>query len=166
MNKTDIDYTEPKQATISLVVGDEVVDKNDNKATVFYIDYYDECVVLGSDGNSATVSFNIIAGGDYQQVVGDQIMGYYVPIADVSPDIRYQRMSIENIGFSPANIDLVVGDDIADYDGNIYEVAYIDYARENIITVNFSGDVSDSRVSVLKFGDVACSYLKVTEQKV
>ncbi len=71
MNKTDIDYTEPKQATISLVVGDEVVDKNDNKATVFYIDYYDECVVLGSDGNSATVSFNIIAGGDYQQVVGD-----------------------------------------------------------------------------------------------
>ncbi len=71
MNKKDIDFTEKTAATISLVVGDEVVDKNDNKATVLYIDYYGECVVLGSDGNSATVSFNIIAGGDYQQVVGD-----------------------------------------------------------------------------------------------
>ncbi len=71
MNKTDIDFTEAKQATISLVVGDEVVDKNDNKAMVLYIDYYDECVVLGSDGNSATVAFSLIAGGDYQQVVGD-----------------------------------------------------------------------------------------------
>ncbi len=72
-------------------------------------------------------------------------------------------MSIENIGFSPANIDLVVGDDIADYDGNIYEVVYIDYARENIIVINFGGDVSDSRASVLKFGDVACSYLKILD---
>ncbi len=71
MNKKDIDFVEKTAATISLVVGDEIVDKNDNKAEVFYIDYYDECVVLGSDGNSATVSFNIIAGGDYQQVVGD-----------------------------------------------------------------------------------------------
>ncbi len=71
MNKKDIDFVEKTAATISLVVGDEVVDKNDNKAKVLYIDYYDECVVLGSDGNSATVSFSIIAGGDYQQVVGD-----------------------------------------------------------------------------------------------
>ncbi len=71
MNKTDIDYTEPKQATISLVVGDEIVDKNDNKATVFYIDYIGKCVVVGSEGDSATVSFEVIAGGDYQQVVGD-----------------------------------------------------------------------------------------------
>ncbi len=71
-------------------------------------------------------------------------------------------MSIENIGFVSANIDLVVGDDIADNAGNIYEVAYIDYTRENIIVVNFGGDVSDSHASVLKFSDVACSYLKVT----
>ncbi len=72
-------------------------------------------------------------------------------------------MSIENIGFVSANISLVVGDDIADRAGNIYEVAYIDYARENIIVINFGGDVSDNRASVLKFGVVACSYLKVTE---
>ncbi len=87
MNKTDIDFTEAKQATISLVVGDEIVDKNDNKATVFYIDYIGKCVVVGSEGNSATVSFDVIAGGDYQQVVGDQIVGYYVSIPDVSPNI-------------------------------------------------------------------------------
>ncbi len=71
MNKKDIDFTEAKQATISLVVGDEIVDKNDNKATVFYIDYIGKCVVVGSEGDSATVSFDVIAGGDYQQVVGD-----------------------------------------------------------------------------------------------
>ncbi len=71
MNKKDIDFTEKTAATISLTVGDEVVDKNDNKATVFYIDYIDKCVVVGSDGDSATVSFEVIAGGDYQQVVGD-----------------------------------------------------------------------------------------------
>ncbi len=71
MNKKDIDFTEAKQATISLVVGDEVVNKNDNKAKVLYIDYYDECIVFGSNGKSETVSFSIIAGGDYQQVVGD-----------------------------------------------------------------------------------------------
>ncbi len=148
MNKTDIDFTEAKQATISLVVGDEIVDKNDNKATVFYIDYIGKCVVVGSEGDSATVSFDVIAGGDYQQVVGDQ---------------RMPRESINNV---KATISLVVGNKIVDNLGKIFEVAYIDYARENIIVVPIDDIAFGNRATVLTFGIVACNYQKVTSQKV
>ncbi len=71
MNKVDINVTEATEATISLIVGDMIVDSNDNKAEVFYIDYNCKCVIVGSNSNAATVPFDVIAGGDYQQVVED-----------------------------------------------------------------------------------------------
>ncbi len=153
MNKTDIDYTEPKQATISLVVGDEVVDKNDNKATVFYIDYYDECVVLGSDGNSATVSFNIIAGGDYQQVVGDQIVLVFLLLL-------LQIVDKESIIFALSSISLAVGDEIVDIVDDKYKIAYIDY-NCGMVVLNGNGG---SDASVLNFNYVARNFKRVVRQ--
>ncbi len=95
-------------------------------------------------------------------------MGYYVPIADVSPDtspdIGYQRMSRESIINVKATISLVVGDKIVDNLGKIFEVAYIDYARENIIVVPIDDIAFGNRATVLTFGIVACNYQKVTQQ--
>ncbi len=68
------------------------------------------------------------------------------------------RESIINV---KATISLVVGDKIADNLGNTFEVAYIDYARENIIVVTIGDIVAGSRASVLTFGIVACNYQKV-----
>ncbi len=69
------------------------------------------------------------------------------------------RESINNV---KATISLVVGDNIVDNLGKIYEVAYIDYARENIIVVTIGDIVAGSRASVLTFAIVACNYQKVT----
>ncbi len=69
------------------------------------------------------------------------------------------RESINNV---KATISLVVGDKIVDNLGKIFEVAYIDYARENIIVVTIGDIVAGSRASVLTFGIVACNYQKVT----
>ncbi len=95
-------------------------------------------------------------------------MGYYVPIADVSPDtspdIGYQRMSRESIINVKATISLVVGDKIVDNLGKIFEIAYIDYARENIIVVPIDDIAFGNRATVLTFGIVACNYQKVTQQ--
>ncbi len=71
MNKVDINVTKSTEATISLIVGDVIVDSEDNKAEVFYIDYNNKRVIVGSNGNSAIVPFDVIAGGDYQQVIED-----------------------------------------------------------------------------------------------
>ncbi len=71
-------------------------------------------------------------------------------------------MSRESINNVKATISLVVGDKIADNLGKIFEVAYIDYARENIIVVTIGDIVAGSRASVLTFGIVACNYQKVT----
>ncbi len=70
------------------------------------------------------------------------------------------RESINNV---KATISLVVGDKIVDNLGNIFEVAYIDYARENIIVVTIGDIVAGNRASVLTFGIVACNYQKVTQ---
>ncbi len=71
-------------------------------------------------------------------------------------------MSRESIINVKATISLVVGDKIVDNLGNTFEVAYIDYARENIIVVPDDDDtVSGNRASVLTFGIVACNYQKV-----
>ncbi len=70
------------------------------------------------------------------------------------------RESINNV---KATISLVVGDKIVDNLGKIFEVAYIDYARENIIVVTIGDIVAGSRASVLTFGIVACNYQKVTQ---
>ncbi len=69
------------------------------------------------------------------------------------------RESINNV---KATISLCVGDKIIDNLGKIFEVAYIDYARENIIVVTVGDIVAGSRASVLTFGIVACNYQKVT----
>ncbi len=69
------------------------------------------------------------------------------------------RESINNI---KATISLVVGDKIVDNLGKIYEVAYIDYARENIIVVPIDDIAFGNRATVLTFGIVACNYQKVT----
>ncbi len=71
-------------------------------------------------------------------------------------------MSRESINNIKATISLVVGDNIVDNLGKIFEVAYIDYARENIIVVTIGDIVAGSRASVLTFGIVACNYQKVT----
>ncbi len=70
-------------------------------------------------------------------------------------------MPRQSINVVKANISLIVGDNIVDNLGNIFEVAYIDYARENIIVVPDDDTVSGNRASVLTFGIVACNYKKV-----
>ncbi len=78
-------------------------------------------------------------------------------------DINDVKMPRESISVVKATISLGVGDKIVDNLGNIFEVAYIDYARENIIVVPDDDTVSGNRASVLTFGIVACSYQKVTQ---
>ncbi len=175
MNKKDINVTPATNASLSVTVGDVIADSQDNKATIVYIDYVGD-IVVAVDGSEATnISFNVLAGGEYQQVVGDQVMGYYVPIADVSPDIGYQRMPRESINVVKgtregikvvkATISLVVCDKIVDNRGKIFEVAYIDYARENIIAVSIGNIISGSRATVIRFDTIACGgYLKVIQQ--
>ncbi len=77
-------------------------------------------------------------------------------------DINDVKMPRESISVVKATISLGVGDKIVDNLGNIFEVAYIDYARENIIVVPDDDTVSGNRASVLTFCIVACNYQKVT----
>ncbi len=70
------------------------------------------------------------------------------------------RESINNV---KATISLIVGNEIVDNLGKIYEVAYIDYARENIIAVSVGDIITGNRATVLTFGIVACNYKKVTD---
>ncbi len=67
MNKKDINVTEATHASISLVAGDEIVDSQDNKETVVYIDNILGNVIVGT----SVIAFSDIASGDYQQVIGD-----------------------------------------------------------------------------------------------
>ncbi len=68
----------------------------------------------------------------------------------------------EGIKVVKANISLVVCDKIVDNRGKIFEVAYIDYARENIIAVSIGNIISGSRATVIRFDTIACGgYLKV-----
>ncbi len=71
-------------------------------------------------------------------------------------------MPRESISFVKANISLVVGDKIVDNLGRNFEVAYIDYARENIIVVPVDDITFGSRATVITFGIVARNYQKVT----
>ncbi len=70
------------------------------------------------------------------------------------------RESINNV---KATISVIVGNEIVDNLGKIYEVAYIDYARENIIAVSVGDIITGNRATVLTFGIVACNYKKVTD---
>ncbi len=79
-------------------------------------------------------------------------MGYY--------GVKVPR---ESISVVKATISLIVGDKIVNNLGETFEVAYIDYARENIIVVPDDDTVSGNRASVLTFGIVACNYQKVTQ---
>ncbi len=67
MNKKDINVTEATHASVSLVVGDEIADSQDNKETVIYIDNILGNVIAGT----SVIAFSDIASGEYQQVVGD-----------------------------------------------------------------------------------------------
>ncbi len=71
MKKVDINVTEATMASLSIVVGDVIADKNDDKYNILYIDYTGESVVCGFDNTALILSFDVIAGGEYQQVVGD-----------------------------------------------------------------------------------------------
>ncbi len=70
-------------------------------------------------------------------------------------------MPRESINVVKATISLGVGDKIVDNLGNIFEIAYIDYARENIIVIPIDDITFGSRASVLTFCIVACNYKKV-----
>ncbi len=76
-------------------------------------------------------------------------------------DINDVKVPREGISAIKATISIVVGDKIVDNLGNIFEIAYIDYARENIIVVPDDDTVSGNRASVLTFCIVACNYQKV-----
>ncbi len=76
-------------------------------------------------------------------------------------DINDVKVPREGISAVKASISLGVGDNIADNIGKIFEVAYIDYARENIIVVSVGDIITGNRASVLTFGIVACNYQKV-----
>ncbi len=57
MKKVDINVTEATMASLSY--------------NILYIDYTGESVVCGFDNTALILSFDVIAGGEYQQVVGD-----------------------------------------------------------------------------------------------
>ncbi len=71
MNKVDINVTAATNASLSIVIGDVIADSKDNKSTVVYIDYLGQIVVVVNGSESANISFVVLAGGEYQQVVGD-----------------------------------------------------------------------------------------------
>ncbi len=69
MKKVDINVTPATNASLSVVVGDVIADSQDNKATIVYIDYIGD-IVVAVDGSEATnISFDVLAGGEYQQVI-------------------------------------------------------------------------------------------------
>ncbi len=69
MNKVDINVTPATNASLSVIVGDVIADSQDNKAEIVYIDYAAE-VVVAVDGSAATnISFDVLAGGEYQKVL-------------------------------------------------------------------------------------------------
>ncbi len=65
MNKVDINVTEATPARITIDVGDEIADHNDNKFKVLYIDFHCLNVVV----NDGVIAFDAIASGEYQRVV-------------------------------------------------------------------------------------------------
>ncbi len=69
MNKVDINVTEATPASISVKFGDVIVDANDDKYDILYIDYTGESVVCGFDNTALILSFDVIAGGEYQKVL-------------------------------------------------------------------------------------------------
>ncbi len=69
MKKVDINVTPATNASLSVTVGDVIADSLDNKATIVYIDYVADIVVADAGGDATTISFDVIAGGEYQQVV-------------------------------------------------------------------------------------------------
>ncbi len=69
MKKVDINVTEATMASLSIVVGDVIADKNDDKYNILYIDYTGESVVCGYDNTALILSFDVIAGGEYQKVL-------------------------------------------------------------------------------------------------
>ncbi len=71
MNKVDINVTAATNASLSVTVGDVIADSQDNKSTIVYIDYVGQ-IVVAIDGSVANnIAFDVLAGGEYQQVVGD-----------------------------------------------------------------------------------------------
>ncbi len=69
MKKVDINVTPATNASLSVNVGDVIADSQDNKATIVYIDYIGD-IVVAVDGSEATnISFDVLAGGEYQQVI-------------------------------------------------------------------------------------------------
>ncbi len=69
MNKVDINVTEATRASISVKFGDVIVDANDDKYDILYIDYHCESVVCGFNRTALILSFDVIAGGEYQKVL-------------------------------------------------------------------------------------------------
>ncbi len=69
MNKVDINVTEATPASISVKFGDVIADKNDDKYDILYIDYRCESVVCGFNRTALILSFDVIAGGEYQKVL-------------------------------------------------------------------------------------------------
>ncbi len=65
MNKVDINVTEATPAKITIDVGDEIADHNDNKFKVLYIDFHYLNVVV----NDRVIAFDAIASGEYQKVL-------------------------------------------------------------------------------------------------
>ncbi len=69
MNKKDINVTPATNASLSVTVGDVIADSQDNKATIVYIDYVGDIVVAVDGSEAANISFDVLAGGEYQQVI-------------------------------------------------------------------------------------------------
>ncbi len=71
MNKVDINVTAATNASLSVTVGDVIADSQDNKSTIVYIDYVGQIVVIVDGSKTNNIEFDVLAGGEYQQVVGD-----------------------------------------------------------------------------------------------
>ncbi len=162
MKKVDINVTEATMASLSIVVGDVIADKNDDKYNILYIDYTGESVVCGYENTALILSFDVIAGGEYQQVVGDQC----VPEKDIN-DVKVPK---EGISAVKASISLIAGDYIIDNTGTIEEVSYIDYTHHIVVAIAVEcetvvGDLSSrSRASIISFDTIVSDYEKVTQQ--
>ncbi len=152
MNKKDINVTPATNASLSVTVGDVIADSQDNKATIVYIDYVGD-IVVAVDGSEATnISFDVLAGGEYQQVVENQIvLVFLLLLLQIVSDNEYVAVADS----SPK-----VGDEIIDSEGNKYDVVEINYVRCMLDAVSTDG--KKFRIPFRRF--VSGEYNKVVHQ--
>lgn len=69
MSKVDSVFIESTKPTISVVIGDKIVDNGGTVLDVVSIDYDSCTVVISENGNNYTIAFDTASCGDYKKLV-------------------------------------------------------------------------------------------------